>query len=132
MPAFSSLREFLWIFLAGGTGASLRVFLATTVDRRLHETLPYVGTLLVNWIGCLAIGAASTCIGPGALRPVILGGLLGGFTTYSAFGLLSWDLLREGRTLAFSAQVLAHVVGGLLFVAAGVALGRSFAPEPMP
>ena len=41
------------------------------------------------------------------------GGLLGGFTTYSAFGLLSWELLREGRVGAFSGQILIHLLGGI-------------------
>lgn len=128
--AISAMREFAWIFLAGGTGASLRVFLATTIDRRLHESLPYVGTLIINLVGCLAIGLASAVIGPGGMRPVILGGLLGGFTTYSAFGLLTWDLLRNGRYLAFAGQILVHLIGGLLCVWAGLALGRAIAGEP--
>lgn len=131
MPA--SLREFFWIFVAGGLGASLRVALATTLDRWLQAHLPYVGTLVVNLIGCLGIGLASVLIGPGALRPIILGGFLGGFTTYSAFGLLSWQLLHDGRTLSFAAQVGIHLVAGLLCVWAGIALGRVIGPpERLP
>ena len=117
------LRELVLVFLAGGAGASLRVFLVGVLDRRLHESFPFVGTLCVNLIGCFAIGVGAAVLGH-AWRPVVLGGLLGGFTTYSAFGLLSWELLREGRTAAFSGQVLAHLVGGILCVILGLAAGR--------
>ena len=129
MSASASLRELIGVYLAGGTGASLRVFLVGVIDRRLHETFPFVGTLAVNLVGCLAIGILAPVLAPGPWRPIVVGGLLGGFTTYSAFGLLSYELLREGRTGAFAGQVLLHVIAGLLCVWAGVALGRHFVPR---
>jgi CrcB protein len=123
-PTPSLLRELALVFLAGGTGASLRVFLVGVLDRRLHETFPFVGTLVVNLVGCFAIGVGTAILG-NHWRPVVLGGLLGGFTTYSAFGLLSWELLRQGKTAAFTGQILLHVVGGIVCVVLGLALGRA-------
>lgn len=129
----ATLRELGWIFLAGGTGACLRVVLATTVDRWLHAHVPYIGTLLVNMLGCFGIGFAASMLGPGALRPVVLGGLLGGFTTYSAFGLIGWDLLREQKTGWLALQIGGHVIGGILCVWAGVVLARAVGiPERLP
>lgn len=129
MSDSSTLRELVGVFLAGGTGASLRVFLVGVIDRRLHEHFPYVGTLVVNLVGCLAIGLLSAVLSPNVWRPILLGGLLGGFTTYSAFGLLSWDLLRDGKTVAFAGQVLLHVVVGIACVWAGLALGKMLTPR---
>ncbi len=129
----NTLRELGWIFLAGGAGACLRVVLATTLDRWLHVHVPHVGTFVVNMLGCLGIGFASSMLGPGPLRPVILGGLLGGFTTYSAFGLVGWDLWREQKTGWLALQVGGHVIGGIACVWAGVALARAVGiPERLP
>ena len=125
----SVFRQFGLVFLFGGAGASLRVFLVGVIDRRLHQILPFAGTLVVNLIGCLAIGFFSAILPP-PWRPIVLGGLLGGFTTYSAFGLLSWDLLEEGRLGAASGQVLIHLIGGLLCVVLGLWLGRMVAGPP--
>ncbi len=120
------------MFLAGGVGASLRLALVTWVDRRLAAVLPAAGTLTVNVVGCFVIGLGAAVLPPGLLRPVLLGGLLGGFTTYSAFGLLSWTLIEEGRTTAFATQVLLHLVLGLAAVWLGLMLGRAIAPPPAP
>ena len=123
-------RDLLWVFLAGGVGATLRVALVPLFDARLHRWLPFAGTLLVNMVGCLAIGVLSVVLSPSSLRPIVLGGLLGGFTTYSAFGLLSWELLEEGKHGAFAAQIVLHLVGGIVCVWLGLVVGRALAPGP--
>ena len=118
------------VFAAGGTGATLRVALVPVLDERLAKLLPAAGTLCVNVVGCFLIGLGSMLLPPastGVARSVVLGGLLGGFTTYSAFGLLSFDLARDGRYTAFAAQLVLHVGLGLAAVVAGVAVGRAAA-----
>ncbi len=117
-----------WVFLAGGTGAALRVALVPLLDERLHSVLPSAGTLVVNSIGCFAIGVGAAVLPEGHLRPILLGGLLGGFTTYSAFGLLTYVHAQEARYGVVAAQVLLHVVLGLTAVGAGLWLGRTLAP----
>ena len=129
MSGVPPVRDLLWVFLAGGTGATLRVALVPLLDKRLLTLLPFAGTLVVNMIGCLAIGLGSALLSPGAVRPIVLGGLLGGFTTYSAFGLLSWELLEEGKRGAFAGQIALHVLGGIVCVWLGIVIGRAFAPE---
>lgn len=118
----------LWVFVAGGTGAALRVALVPLLDDRLQNVLPSAGTLVVNAIGCLAIGLCAALLPQGPLRPILLGGLLGGFTTYSAFGLLTYGHAQQGRYGVFAAQVLLHVVLGLAAVGLGLWLGRALAP----
>ncbi len=122
--AGSALGPLLWVFLAGGLGAVLRVVLGGLVDARGSTGLPYLGTLVVNVIGCLAIGVAAVALPPGSLRTAVVGGLLGGFTTYSAFALLSVELLRDARLGALVTQVGLHVVLGMVAVVAGMGAAR--------
>ncbi len=122
----------VWVFVAGGTGASLRVALVPILDTRLQGVLPSAGTFLVNVIGCLVIGIGATALPEGSLRPILLGGLLGGFTTYSAFGLLTFEYATAGRYGVFAAQVLLHVVVGLLAVGLGLWAGRMLTPTGQP
>lgn len=106
----------------------MRVSLVPLLDRRLESLMPQAGTLVVNVLGCLLIGLGAELLPRGAMRPIVLGGLLGGFTTYSAFGLLTFKLAQDGRYGAFAAQVVVHILVGLAAVGAGLALGKQFMP----
>ena len=127
MPASTTplATQVVWVFLAGGLGATLRVTLAAWIDGRWAERVPFVGTLAVNMLGCFAIGVAATLIPAGTARTAVVGGLLGGFTTYSAFALFSHELLREAELGTLALQVAGHLVIGVLCVAGGVALARA-------
>ena len=120
--------KWLLVFLLGGAGALARVALAGLFPVR---TLPWE-TLAVNVSGCLAIGVlfavfeAHTAL-PLALRVGLVGGLLGGFTTFSAFGLETFELCQEGRFDLAALYALGSVVLGLVAVAAGAVLGRAVA-----
>lgn len=116
-----NLRQVFGVFVAGGIGACLRVGLAALLDSRTAR-LP-LGTLAVNLIGCLAIGFATMWLPRGPWRAIVLGGLLGGFTTYSSFALLSVELLRADRFGAAVAQIVLHVLGGVGAVLLGAWLG---------
>lgn len=118
----------VWVFVAGGAGASARVALVPLLDARLQAAFPAGGTFIVNMIGCFAIGVGAAALPEGSLRPILLGGLLGGFTTYSAFGLLTYVYAQQGRWGVFTAQVLLHVALGLLSVGIGLWLGKVIAP----
>ena len=78
---------------------------------------PY-GTLIVNMLGCLLVGVAVGLIetregiGPD-FRLFVVVGLLGGFTTWSAFGFETFLLIRDAQYLKASANVLLQVVLGL-------------------
>jgi CrcB protein len=113
------------VFALGGAGAVLRVGIGTAIGMR---AFPWA-TLLVNLVGCLAIGGLYEWLAERhALahlwRPVLLGGLLGGFTTFSAFGLETWIMLQSGRAGAAVLYALASVGLGVLGVAVGVAIVR--------
>jgi len=81
------------------------------------QWLPY-GTLTVNVAGCLIIGLVAGLIdhrqiGSPELRAFILIGILGGFTTYSAFGYETINLFREGQITAAIVNVAIQIVLGL-------------------
>lgn len=95
------------------------------VAQRMGEVFPW-GTLAVNVIGSFLIGImgalsqadASWNLGPGA-RQFLMIGVLGGFTTFSAFSLQTLNLLRDGESLYAAANVAASVLVCLLAVWAG-------------
>jgi CrcB protein len=118
------------LFLAGiggFIGSSLR-YAATGYTQQLSGSarFPY-GTLAVNLTGCFIIGllsqlAESRGVFTAESRAFVFIGILGGFTTFSAFGNETVNLWREGQnTLAF-ANVAGHLILGLGLVWVGRAL----------
>ncbi|MGY1811313.1 fluoride efflux transporter FluC [Blastococcus sp. SYSU D00820] len=92
-------------------------------------------TLLVNLTGCLAIGLLTAVLAArspaaGWPRPFLAVGVLGGYTTYSAFAVEVVRLADGGAALLAAGYVLASVVGGLLAVVAGLRAGRALTGEP--
>lgn len=116
---------------AGGfLGSVFRFGTGSLVYRLLGSTtLPY-GTLLVNVAGCFAIGIfgglgdSRQVIGT-ELRLFLFIGVLGGFTTFSAFGYETLVLVRAGDPSRAVLNVALNVIAGLLAVWAGYGLGRS-------
>jgi CrcB protein len=115
----NSMISMLFLVAAGGAaGSALRHLLSQTV------TFPF-GTLAVNVAGSLAIGIAFVALsGRGGSYPLVVPGLLGGFTTFSAFSLDTIRLVEAGRFGAASAYVVASVVLSLLACLAGLWLAR--------
>ena len=120
--------KWLLLFLGGGLGASLRFALATWVDQRAPVPFPW-GTLAVNALGCFAIGLLATFadehhVLPAGARLFLVAGLLGGFTTFSTFGLETWELIEDRALWTALANVLGSVVVGLVAVILGVVIAR--------
>ena len=121
------MQKTILIALAGLAGTLVRYWLAGYVARQYGETFPW-GTMAVNLIGCLVTGAVFYAteerflINP-TVRTVILIGLLGGFTTFSSYGLQTFVLLRDGDYGLATLNILASNVLGLFMVWAGYVLG---------
>ncbi len=98
------------------------------VSQKLTHAVP-VATGTVNLVGCLIAGLIAGLIVSGQVRmgltarTFVFVGILGGFTTFSAFGLDTFTLIHEGRPIAAFANVLVQSVGGIAGVALGYALG---------
>lgn len=122
-----------WLLLAvaggGAVGALLRHGANQLALLRGPGSLP-LATFGVNVVGCFLAGLLLVWIeGRGEIAPfwraLLVTGLLGGLTTFSAFGLESWAWLRSGRLDLLLLATAAHVVAGIAAVAAGWRLGRA-------
>ena len=117
--------------LGGAIGTGLRVALSDWLLAKYGAAFP-LGTLAVNVSGCLVIGIFAALTGPeGPLitsplaRQVVMLGVLGGYTTFSSFGLQTYDLYVSGEwvraglnavlslLLCLIAVWLGHVVANL-------------------
>jgi CrcB protein len=111
------------VMIGGAAGAGLRWEFGRLAMARLGPGFPW-GTLAVNLIGGLLMGVLAGAMtgADHADRPLWLllaVGLLGGFTTFSAFSLDLFAMLERGRLGTASLYVAASVAGSLLLLAAG-------------
>jgi CrcB protein len=124
------MQRLIYIGLAGGLGTLLRYGLTEWTARRFGETFP-TGTLVVNLLGCFLAGLLFYLmfdrypVSP-TLRAVVLIGLLGGFTTFSSFGLQTFTLFRDGELGLALLNIGVSNVAGLLLVWVGYSLARIF------
>ena len=116
------------VFAGGGAGSMLRYAVGVWVHARTGPEFPW-GTFAVNVSGCFFIGVIATLadehawITPAA-RLALVTGVLGGFTTFSTFGLETWELVEDGRAVLALAYTAASVAAGLAAVVIGVQLTR--------
>ena len=108
------------IALGGAAGSVLRYLMATAIGAPL-------GTAAVNVLGSFVIGLLFILLGREGWQVLLMTGLLGGFTTFSAFSLDTLRLVELGQPLQAAAYVLGSVALSLLAVALGASLARSFA-----
>lgn len=110
---------YLWVALGGALGSVARFASSEWVQARWPSEFPW-GTLLVNVLGSLMIGALAAMTESGRwslsmdARQFLMIGVLGGYTTFSSFSLQTLMLLRSGEALAAGLNVLASVALCLL------------------
>lgn len=117
----------LQVALGGAIGASARYLVVTGATRLFGTGFP-LGTLAVNVAGSLAMGLlAAVLLGPKGASPAapfVITGLLGGFTTFSAFSLDALRLLETGRFGTAALYIVLSVVLSLGACAAGLMMMR--------
>jgi len=118
------VKQLLMVGAGGFLGAVLRYGVGACLPSERFG----MGTLAVNVLGCLAIGAVVGWVElrgelEAQTRALLVIGVLGSFTTFSAFGSEVMELFREGRNLAAGGIVAAHLTLGL----GAVVIGRSLA-----
>ncbi len=118
------MQQVLLVALGGAVGSIARYGVGLAAARWFGLAFPW-GTLAVNVLGGLAIGLMAARIAPEneSLRLLIGTGLLGGFTTFSAFSLETVRLLEQQPGLA-ALYVLASLVLGVGACWMGLQLGR--------
>ena len=121
--------NFLWVGLGGALGAMLRYGFGIMMLRVFPTHFPW-GTLGVNLMGSLLIGLLagifSETMGAHHTGWLFLAvGILGGFTTFSTFGLDQMLMLLKAEYLKAFVYVGVSVFGGLLLTGLGFFIGQS-------
>ena len=129
------MRDLLILGLAGGLGTVCRYGVGVWAADHLGTRFPW-GTLAVNVVGCLLMGAMmhgilATDALPRWARLALTTGFLGGLTTFSTFGFESVVLIERGQLRLAAAYLAGNVVVGLLAAWAGMGLARA-ALGPVP
>jgi CrcB protein len=119
----------LSVAAGGAIGAVLRYLLVAGVARALGPVFP-TGVLAANVVGCFAMGVLAVTLTVGGVpaarfAPFLMTGVLGGFTTFSAFALDATRLAEEGRLELSALYILLSVVLSIGALTAGMALGRA-------
>jgi CrcB protein len=125
------MAHVLIVGIGGFIGSVLRYWLSGVGQRWVQDAFP-AGTLLVNILGCFAVGAFWSLVeyrewfSPEA-RIFATVGIFGGFTTFSAFGYETFALLHDREYLPALANVGANVVGSIAAVMLGWMAAKAFA-----
>ncbi|WP_190809401.1 fluoride efflux transporter CrcB [Flagellimonas sp. S3867] len=121
------MKQVLLVFLGGGLGSALRYVISKPLNLVLHNF--FLGTFLVNIIGCLLIGiilgvsARNNLLSANATL-FLATGFCGGFTTFSAFAFEKHGLLKNSELFHFSVYTISSIVVGIIAVALGLWLSR--------
>jgi len=120
---------YIAVMIIGAFGCAGRMWLSTFFSEKYGPTFP-VGTLAVNISGCLLIGLFAAITRPDGgllvhpiVRQAVMIGFLGGYTTFSSFGLQTVALLNDGEVWYATLNVVLSVVLCLLAVWIGQIIG---------
>ena len=121
------MKQFLLVFLGGGLGSLLRYIISKAFNGYFQHF--FLGTFLVNIIGCLLIGLIlGVSFKNNYLTQnqtlLLTTGFCGGFTTFSTFAFEKHSLLRAGEIFHFSFYLIASVIIGILAVSIGLWLSK--------
>ena len=125
------MNAFVFVFLGAGMGGALRHFVNVGAFRWLGNGFPY-GTVIVNVLGSFVLGALAGYFAvrsdPGQTwRLFLTTGLLGGFTTFSAFSLDTVLLLERGDIAQGTLYLVISVGGAIAALFFGLMLARALA-----
>jgi CrcB protein len=120
----AAMRNTILVGVGGFVGSILRYLISGYVQQLTKSAVFPYGTLFVNIAGCLVIGFLSQLADARGVftaesRVLIFIGILGGFTTFSAFGNETMNLLREGENVPALLNIGVHVVFSISAVWAG-------------
>ena len=123
------MKLILAIGIGSFIGGIFRYLLSQFIQTKLVTSFPF-GTLGVNIIGCFFIGLVFGLADKGNLtnewRLFLATGLIGGFTTFSAFSNETITLLRDGQLWYAFAYIAASVLIGLLATFIGISIIKLF------
>jgi CrcB protein len=122
------MAPLIQVALGGAVGASARYLSGLAMTHLVGKSFPW-NTMFVNFLGSFLMGVVVVALAHengNRFAPLLMTGMLGGFTTYSAFSLDTLTIFERGET----GLALAYVAGTLVLALGGIALGlfaaRSF------
>ncbi len=118
------------VALGGAIGTSARYLTGNAVTRVLGHGFP-AGTMVVNVVGSFLMGVLVVALarkGGQVVAPFLMTGVLGGFTTFSAFSLDAITLYERGQITGASLYVLGSVLLSLVGLLAGLSVARMVLP----
>ena len=124
------MKSYLVVLIGSGLGGALRHFVNVVVPRLSGSAFPY-HTLTVNVIGSFAMGTLAGYFAfkgdsSQSWRLFLMTGVLGGFTTFSAFSLDTAFLYERGQIAVAAIYVLASVCISIAALFGGLYLVRAF------
>lgn len=120
---------YLYVGFGGMVGSVLRYFLAVVLSGMTQNGFPY-GTLVANLVGCFALGWLTNGIVTKRfdisqkLITAIGTGMIGSFTTFSTFSTETVLMIEKEMWLAVFLYLSISLLGGLVFAAFGISLGK--------
>ena len=119
------------IALGGAAGAASRFLVDSFVSERFGGAFP-LGTFVINLSGSFLLGLLFALAVEGArlptdVRPALMIGFLGAYTTFSTLMLESWRLVEDGAVALAAANLAGSMLLGVVAVVAGLAIGRALA-----
>ena len=122
------MLNLLLVVIGGGIGAGIRHLTNMGALRLVGPNYPW-GTIVINIVGSFVMGLFIAMLarrgGSNEVRLFVATGILGGFTTFSAFSLDFATLWERGATLPAFGYALASVIGAILALFLGLWLARS-------
>lgn len=124
------MLNYVVLATGGAIGTMLRYYIGTTLYQSLKNPAFPWGTVVINLAGSLIIGILAgwndaTPLQPN-LRLFLFVGLLGGFTTFSAYSLETINLFRNSMAVYAMLNILVSNIGGIIFAYSGFALMKTF------
>lgn len=121
---------YLYVAIFGAIGAAARYWISVTLEAGLF---PY-STLLINIIGCFLLAVilrylASFSMISNTLITGLGTGLIGSFTTFSAFSVQNADLILDGHYITAGLYILSSLIGGFLSAGLGVYVSNKLIAE---
>lgn len=123
------MKNVLYVALGGAAGTALRYLVSLAIQTKAGDYFPW-GTFTVNVLGCLLIGVLwkffQTDIMNETTYLLVVIGVLGGFTTFSTFGLDGLKLIQQQEIMKAGVYILGTNLAGIGAVFAGFYVGEIF------
>ena len=121
------MHKYLAVMAGAALGGLARYIVVGTISSRVETRFP-LGTFTVNVIGCFLIGLITTLLVERSASPAwslfLITGVLGGYTTFSAFGWETVQLTRQGDHHLALANILGSAAAGYAAVWLGILIAR--------